>query len=473
MEFDANKAYFNQAAATRIHYRKRRSYYWDSITDYCNFFIDDQSSILEIGCGTGELLNRFPSQDKTGIDFSERMIEEARKQFPSIRFICSPAENIQTDRKFDVVVLSNIIGYLMDIQAVLEEVRKVCHHETKIMITTYNYLWEPLIKFAEWIRIKKKGPKQSWISKKDLSNLLFLSGFETYRQTSSLIFPLYIPVISGILNRFISRLPLFNFFALNQYTFAKPLVLMNEKELSINYSTSVIIPARNESGNIETILQRIPDFGSHIEIIFIEGHSVDNTWEVISRTKERFRNSHDIKILRQPGKGKADAIAAGLKVAKGDIIILLDADLTTPPEQLPRFYDALVRNKGGFINGSRLLYPVDNRSMRFINQLGNRLFGQAFSWLFEQPIKDTLCGTKAMYRKDYEKLAEYRTCWGHLDPFGDYELLFGAFKLNLKIIDMPVRYQERTYGVSNISRFKHGFLLFRMWWIALFKIKFI
>lgn len=466
------KDYFNKAAETRIKYRKRRSYYWDSITDYCDFFVDETKSVLEIGCGTGELLGKIRGTDKTGIDFSEKMIEEAKKQFPGIRFICMPAEEITLKEKFDVIILSNLVGYLVDIQQVFNELKKVCHEETKVIITYYNVFWEPFIKFAEIIGLKKRGPKQSWLSSKDISNLLYLADFETYKQNRSMLFPYYIPLLSGFLNKFLSRLPIFNWFALNHYTFAQPILHKTEEEVSRKYSTTVLIPARNESGNIENAILRMPDFGKHIEIIFVEGNSTDDTWEKIQEIQKKYEGSHDIKILQQPGKGKGDAVRAGYNIATGDILMILDADLTVPPEQLPKFYNAIAQNKGGFINGTRLIYPMEKNAMRFLNTLGNKFFSMAFSWLLEQPIKDTLCGTKVMFRKDYLRLAANRSYFGNFDPFGDFDLLFGAFKLNLKIIDMPIRYQERVYGDTNISRFKHGLLLLKMWWFALFKVKF-
>lgn len=464
--------YFNRVAESRIKYRKRKSYYWDSITNYVNFFVHNSASVIEIGCGTGELLGKINGKNKTGIDFSENMIKEAKKQFPSIDFICSEAEDIQIDKKFDVIILSNLIGYLIDIQSVFEELHRICHDRTKIIVTYYNVVWEPFIKFAEFVRIKKKGPKQSWISKKDLSNLLYLSGFETYKQNSSMLFPFYIPLLSAFLNKFVSRLPVFNWFALNQYSFAQPIINIKEEDVSRKYSTSVLIPARNESGNIENALLRMPDFGKNVEIIFVEGNSTDETWTKIKEIKKKYEGVFDIKILQQPGKGKGDAVRAGYKIASGDILMILDADLTVPPEQLPKFYNAIAQNKGGFINGTRLIYPMEKNAMRFLNTLGNKFFSMAFSWLLEQPIKDTLCGTKVMFRKDYIKLAANRSYFGDFDPFGDFDLLFGAFKLNLKIIDMPIRYQERIYGDTNISRFRHGLLLLKMWWFALFKIKF-
>jgi ubiquinone/menaquinone biosynthesis C-methylase UbiE len=464
--------YFNDFAETRIVYRKKRGYYWDSITKYCDFFIYEESDILEIGCGTGELIGNIKGNRKVGIDISQKMIDLAKNQFPEVEFFCSPAEEININQKFDVIILSNIIGYFLDIQKVFEELHKVCHEDTKIIVTYFNHFWEPFINFAEFIGIKRKGPRQSWISSIDLSNLLYLSGFETYRQNSSMIFPFSVPLLSPFLNKFISRLPFFNWFSLNQYTFAQPINYLTRENVNNKYSTTVLIPARNESGNIENAIKRLPKFGKHIEIIFVEGGSSDNTWEKIHEIQEKYKETHDIKAIKQPGKGKGDAVRAGYNIATGDILMILDADLTVPPEQLQKFYDALALKKGGFINGTRLIYPMEKNAMRFLNTLGNKFFSMAFSWLLEQPVKDTLCGTKVMFRKDYLKLSANRSYFGNFDPFGDFDLLFGAFKLNLKIIDLPIRYQERIYGDTNISRFSHGLLLLKMWWFALFKIKF-
>jgi glycosyltransferase involved in cell wall biosynthesis len=287
-----------------------------------------------------------------------------------------------------------------------------------------------------------------------------------------MLFPFNLPLISPFLNKFLSRLPFFNFFALNQFAFAQLIVPLNKEDVSKKYSTSVIIPAKNESGNIEHIIERLPEFGNHVEIIFVEGNSEDGTWERIQEIKCKYAKTHDIKLVQQSGKGKGDAVRKGFEMATGDILMILDADLSVPPEQLPKFYFAIAQDKGRLINGTRLIYPRQKNAMRFINTLGNKFFSFVFSWLLEQPVKDTLCGTKAIFRKDYEKLALNRSFFGNFDPFGDFDLLFGAYKLNLKIIDVPVRYQKRKYGSTNILRFKSGVLLLKMLWIGFFKIKF-
>jgi 2-polyprenyl-3-methyl-5-hydroxy-6-metoxy-1,4-benzoquinol methylase len=466
-------AYFDKVAQARIRKRRISRYYWNDITGFCNYFSHEDISVLEVGCGSGELLEGIAAKRKVGIDFSPAMIEAARQKQNGIEYHLMAGEEITLTEKFDLIILSNLVGYLDDIQLVLNKVRSLCHENTKIIITYYNYLWEPLLKFAEAIGLKKKSPKQNWLTLQDINNLLYISGFDVYRNAKRMICPVYIPLLSGFLNKYLAKFPFFRFFSLNFYTFAKPAPLLEESEYKDKYSVTIVIPARNESGNIENAITRLPKFGKHQEIIFIEGNSTDDTWAKIQEIQKKYAATHDIKIGRQKAKGKADAVREGYAMATGDILMILDADLTVPPEDLPKFYDAMASGKGDFINGSRLVYPMEKEAMRFLNLLGNRFFSWAFTWLLEQRFKDTLCGTKVIFRTDYYKLVKNKKYFGDFDPFGDFDLIFGAHKLNLKIVEIPIRYRERTYGSTNISRFKHGLILLRMCAFASRKIKFI
>ncbi|MBL7926186.1 MAG: glycosyltransferase [Bacteroidia bacterium] len=464
-------AYFDALAAKRIALRKRNAYYWNDITRYCNYFSHDDYNVLEIGCGTGELIHEIKGRNKTGIDFSAAMIEQAKAQFDDVSFYQMPAEQITLNQTYDLVIVSNLIGFVDDVQKVFEQLRLVCHANTKIIITYYNYFWEPFIKFAEVIGLKTNTPNQNWLSQADIKNLLSLAGFDTYRRVNSMLLPFNVPLISWTLNRFLVRLPFFKLFALNMYSFAtlKPEAKANNEQ----YSVSIVIPARNEAGNIENAITRLPKFGKHQEIIFIEGNSTDNTWQVIQTIAQKYAATHTIKIGQQTGRGKNDAVKKGFAMATGDILMILDADLTVPPEDLPKFYYAIANGHGDFINGSRLVYQMDKEAMRFLNLLGNKFFSLAFSWLLEQPFKDTLCGTKVIFRHDYYRLVSNQAYFGNFDPFGDFDLIFGAYKLNLRIVEIPIRYRERTYGSTNISRFKHGIILLRMCFFAARKIKFV
>ena len=464
--------HFEEIADGYAQYRKRFSYYEKDIISYFNFFISESDSILEIGCGTGETIRNLKGAYRAGVDFSPKMIEIAKSNNSDVDFYLMDVENIAIDKKFDVIIFNNIIGYLDNIQDVFYAIKLSCHEHTRIFISYYNHYWEPILKLGEWIGYKAKSPQQNWLDANDISNLLYLSGFETYRKNKRLLLPIYIPFFSWLFNKYIAKLPLFKSACINQFLFARPIFNYSEEQIKEKYSVSICIPARNESGNIEDAILRMPKFGSHQEIIFVEGNSSDDTWQKIQEIQKKYKTTHDIKIAQQDGKGKGDAVRKGYSIATQDILMILDADLTMPPEELPKFYDAIATGKGEFINGSRLVYPMDKEAMRFLNTLGNKFFSYIFTWLLEQQIKDTLCGTKVIFREDYLKLTKNRQFFGDFDPFGDFDLLFGAYKLNLKIIDLPIRYKERTYGSTNISRFTNGWMLLKMCWFAARKIKF-
>ena len=464
--------HFEQIAENYSQYRKRFSYYGNDIINYLNFFLQNNCSILEIGCGYGETIAHLKGKEKVGIDVSPKMIALAKSKYTDVDFYVMDAENISLDKKFDIIIFNNIIGYLDNIQDVFYAIKKNCHEHTRIIISYYNHYWEPILKVGETLGYKIKSPQQNWLDSGDISNLLYLSGFETYRKNKRLLLPVYIPILSWLVNKYIAKLPLFKSLCLNQFLFARPLLSNAEETIANKHSVSICIPARNESGNIENAILRLPNFGKHQEIIFVEGNSSDDTWQKIQEIQAKYKDTHDIKIAQQDGKGKGDAVRKGYAMATQDILMILDADLTMPPEELPKFYNAIATGKAEFINGSRLVYPMDKEAMRFLNTLGNKFFSYVFSWLLEQPIKDSLCGTKVMFRADYLRLTENRKFFGNFDPFGDFDLLFGAYKLNLKIIDLPIRYKERTYGTTNISRFTNGWMLLRMCWFAAGKIKF-
>jgi ubiquinone/menaquinone biosynthesis C-methylase UbiE len=465
------KAYFDSLAPAFDAYRKPRAYYHQTIQKYIDFYINPSQSVLELGCATGDLLAYVKGRRKMGLDLSDRLIEIARTKYPDISFHSGPLETYRPNETFDVILLSNTVGYLEDVQQALEIIQSFCHRDTKLIITYYSKIWELPILLLEKIGLKKKTPLQNWLSSRDLKNLCFLAGYETYKQTNHVLCPIYIPILSSLINRFLAKLPGFHLLALNQYTFAR-ITPAPSPDVNQSYSTTVVIPARNESGNIEQAILRMPSFGKHVEILFVEGNSTDDTWQRIQEVAEKYKTSHDIKIMKQDGKGKGDAVRKGFDHASGEILMILDADLTMPPEDLPKFYHTIASGKADFVNGCRLIYPMESQAMRTLNYFGNHFFSRAFSWVLEQPIKDTLCGTKVIFKKDYLQLQRNRSFFGNFDPFGDFDLLFGAYKLNLKIVDLPIRYRDRTYGETNISRFSHGWLLIRMLVFAAMKIKF-
>jgi hypothetical protein len=370
--------------------------------------------------------------------------------------------------KYDYIVVSDKLGYFYDIQTFFHELEGYLEEDGRIVITQYCALWEPIMKIASFLRLRSPWSLQNWISMHDIKTFLALSGFETVKTGKKMLFPVPIPFLAAFLNGILANLWPFSHLGLIHYAVGRRI----EQKAKTNASFSIIVPARNESGTIERIAQELPACGAFTELIFIEGNSTDDTLDEIKRVVESYKGPLKLSYAVQDGKGKGDAVRKGFAMAKGDILTIYDADMTVPPEDISKFYDAIVSRKGDFINGSRLVYPLEKQSMRLLNYFGNRFFGAAFSVILGQPLKDTLCGTKVIWRKDYEAIAANRKFFGDFDPFGDFDLLFGAAKLNLKIIDLPIRYQERTYGTTNISRWKHGVLLLRMTSFAARKLVF-
>ncbi len=367
-----------------------------------------------------------------------------------------------------MIILSDLVNDAWDVQTVFEQLLPFCKPDTRIILNFYSRVYQPALNLAGALGLAKRLLPQNWLTPADAENLLHLAGFEVIRHQREILFTLPIPLLRDLFNKILVKVWPFSPFAWTNVLVARPQPQVTAEKPSV----SVIVPARNEAGNIEAAFARIPQMGRHTELIFVEGHSKDETYTAIEQAIQN-HPEWDAKLFRQPGKGKADAVRVGFEQASGEILMILDADLTVRPEELPRFYEALASGKGEFINGVRLVYPMQEQAMRFLNLLGNKFFSLAFSWLLGQSIKDTLCGTKVLRKTHYERIVANRAYFGEFDPFGDYDLIFGAAKQNLKIVDLPIRYQDRTYGSTNIDRWRHGLLLFRMVAIAAFRLKFI
>lgn len=461
--------HFDLYAKRRIEWRNRGWYYHSHLEEYLKFLIRSDARILELGCATGDTLAALEPKRGVGVDISPNMVDVARKRHPDLEFVVGDAEDPPIEERFDYVLMINTLGYLDDIQHGLCRLHKVCTSETRVVIIYFNYLWRPFLNLTEKLGLRMPGKERHWLPSSDIKNLLELAGFEVVREARRVVMPFHVPLLSAFLNKVCVNLPLFKQMCLNTLVVARPIISLDQRD---NSSISIIVPCRNEKGNIENVVHSIVPMGSHTEVIFVEGHSSDNTYEECLRVQASYPE-HDIKVLRQDGEGKADAVRKGFAAASGDILMILDADLTVSPEDLPKFYDALVTGKGEFINGSRLVYDMEDGAMMALNFLGNKFFSWAFSALLSQKLRDTLCGTKALWKTDYEKIEKGRTYFGDFDPFGDFDLLFGASKLNLKILEVPIRYRKRAYGETQIRRFSHGILLLRMVLFACRRLKFI
>lgn len=454
--------------------RRKNPCYYREIDRVCTFIVPKGVRVLELGCATGRLLAATRPSYGLGIDIDEKQIEAARlihADENNLEFRVDNVEEMDFSgiEPFDYIIISDVLPLLHDVQNTLNRLQAVCRPGTRLVITYHSNLWRPVLKFATWIGRRQKDLNYNWLSSKDIKNLLYLADYEVVTQTGRTLLPLNVPVLGWFMNRFLAKMPLFNWFCLTWRIVARPRPVKKEAD---EPSVSIVIPTRNEQGNIEAAFLRTPKLGKWTELIFVDGRSDDGTVEEIERCTKKYESQwHKVKLIHQSSKGKGNAVRQGFKACRGDILMILDSDLTMPPEELGKYYEAIIESKGDLINGCRLIYPIEKQAMRFLNLIANHLFANLFTWLLDQRIKDTLCGTKTLWRRDYENIAANRTYFGDFDPFGDFDLLFGAAKLNLKIVDMPIHYRNRSYGDIKIHRWRHGLMLLRMSWKAFVKLK--
>jgi glycosyltransferase involved in cell wall biosynthesis/SAM-dependent methyltransferase len=488
-------AWFDAYAAGRVRWKARNRYYHAELERLARDAIPPGARVLEIGCGTGDLLAAVRPSLGVGVDLSEETLRVARARYGTLLFVRGDAHDVPLGVSFDYVILSDLLGHVEDIQAMLEGLHAVCTPTTRILITYWNFTWHGVLWLAERLGLKMPAGELNWLGTQDVENLLALTDFAPLEQSTTLLLPKGVPLLAPLLNRAVIRLPGLRHLALVTHWTVQP---VTPRPAAEPLSCTVVVPCRNEEDNIAACVARLPELGTHTEIIFVDGASTDRTRERILAEIERHRGRRDITLVDQvPHEaagdgaaarngsaggagdgpvqmlklGKGDAVRKGFAAATGDVLFILDSDLTVPPEDLPKFLAPIATRKAGFVNGTRLVYPLEDEAMMPLRFFGNKLFSLVFTWLLGQPIKDTLCGTKVLRRRDYEALAANRGHFGDFDPFGDFDLLFGAARLELRIVEVPVRYRRRTSGYSKVKVLQHGPLLARMSLIGFRRLK--
>jgi glycosyltransferase involved in cell wall biosynthesis len=363
------------------------------------------------------------------------------------------------------ILINGTLNHNFDVQGLLAGLKLKLLRTSRIILVLYNPYFRWLYQLANRLGIRKGEVPTTFLRRVDLENLAKISGFEIVREQPKIYCPFHLWGLGDVVNRTFGLIPLVRWLGLVHVSIWRPIIAARAPGLSC------VIPARNERGNIENAVRRFPDLNCEIQIIFVEGHSNDGTWEEILRVAEAYRHRFRIVTLQQTGKGKGDAVRLGFEQATQPLLTILDADLTMPPEMLERFYEAYNNGSGDFVNGSRLVYPMEGEAMRPLNRLGNIFFAKTLGWVLDASLGDSLCGTKLFARHDYQRFVQWREDFGDFDPFGDFELLFPAATLALGTVDIPVRYRARTYGSTNIQRFRHGFQLLRMTMVGFFRIK--
>jgi Glycosyl transferase family 2 len=461
------REHYERICEHRADYIATNAYYYEQVFQLLRFIIPPGKRVLQVGCLTPDFLHVVAPSFGVGIDLCERQVELANRRFPHLRFQVHENYDAGNVGTFDHVIITDINDQADPI-ASLRALASVMNDQTRVIVQNYNHLWEPLLRLAERLGQKFPLPLQNWLSTPEVANILTLCDYEPLQVYRRVLAPKKIPLLSALANSFAARLPVMDRLNMICLTVARPLARVLGKQ---NHSVSVVVPCRNEVGNVAAAVERIPDLGSHTEIIFCDDKSTDGTADEVRRLQQLYPD-RDIKLYDGPGISKALNVRTGFDHARGDILMILDADLTTMPEELCYFYDVIASGKAEFVNGSRFVFPMEADAMRPLNIAGNRFFSGVFSFLLGQRITDTLCGTKALWRRHWPTIRAMAGSWGAEDRWGDYDLLFGAAKLHLRLVDLPVHYQERVSGVTKMTkRFRNGLIMARMCWAAFLKFK--
>lgn len=469
------KRHYDGLAKKRLKWYYRNKFYHREILRYYRFMVQKECSVLELGCGTGDLIGNLSPSYGVGVDISEEMVKIARQRYPKVDFVCKSVEEFSSNKKFDYIIISGTLNSVNNIQGLLTSIAKMATPDTRIIVNCYNQLWNPLLKLSQKMGMKMPEIVSNWLSIDDLENFFYISNYQVVKRDFFMLCPKYIPLVSWFFNKIIGKIPGIRYFSLESFVVGR---LNCPPENPEKKTASVVVTCRDEEGNIESLVKRIPKVGKHTEIIFVEGHSKDRTVDKIKEMMKKYPEK-DIKLLKQEGIGQGDAFRKGFDNAKGDFVFWVEADLTTPPEEMIYFWEAYISGRGEYLNGSRFVYKMERKAMPFMNYIGNRFFGNLFTMMLGQRFTDTLCGFKAISKKNYMKIRKEINYFGDFDPFGDFELIFGVIKNNLKVAEIPVHYRPReygkpkAYGQTTKSFLKHVWLLVKMSWIAFRKIKLI
>ncbi|HXM92978.1 MAG TPA: glycosyltransferase [Candidatus Dormibacteraeota bacterium] len=459
---EARREHQKAIAGRRDEWIRSNDYFYGQLKRVLRYIVEPHQRVLEIRCETGNLLASVMPGYGVGVEISDAMVESAHRQHPELHFVKSDPEILELNETFDYILFNHIFD-TVDILLALQQVREHCTPRTQIVVINYNHLWQPILELASKIGLRSRFVEPNWVSENDIRGFLKLAGFRPVAKHRLVLFPKWIPIFSRVMNGLLARLPAVRRLCLMQVMVAKPLA---EPRFEKDVAVSVVIPCRNEVGNIRHAVERIPRMGKHTEILFCDDKSTDGTADEVRRMQALYPDKN-IRLVEGPGICKAENVWTGFRAARGDVLMILDADLTVMPEELPMFLRALVTSSGDFVNGSRLVYPMPHLAMKFANMIGNKFFGVVFSFLLDQRIKDTLCGTKVLWRNDWLRMEPHLGTWGIKDLWGDYELLFGASKLHLEIVEIPVHYQERIHGVTKMNRvFANGLRMLRICWHA-------
>ena len=445
MSKEVIKEYFEHVAPDWEHWQKRNSFYHATISNLIAGMIPPSSRVLELGCGLGDLLASLNPSSGIGLNVAQGLTDRASQKHPRLEFHTSDVDSAGLPRSFEpqYIVMTNMLDYVHDIWDVMGSLKPAVHEHTLLIITTNNPLWAPLLRLASNLKLRFPESPRNFITNRDICSVLHLQGFDIVEEGLTLPVPKRIPVLGDLINAIVPEVPVLRFVSSLQYIAARPRIPRPP------LSCSVVIPCHNEADNIQECLRRVPNIGTRTEIVVVDDGSTDDTCQ---RVKEVMAADSRVRlIVLEKNQGKASAVRAGFEAAEGDVLMILDADMAVTPEELPKFLTPLQDGTADLVNGTRLIYPMHGKAMKVANFLGNKGFCFLASKVIRQRVSDTLCGTKAFLKRDFVRMPISGT-----EHWGDFDLLFGAARLKLRILEIPVHYTERRAGKSKMRAMIEG-----------------
>ncbi len=444
------RAHFDSIAQRWDFWRDKNRYYHDSLAEFVRGVGPPDGNVLEVGAGTGDLLASVPAAHAVGLNLSKRLNELASAKHPLLDLRTFEIDHISLPDGFtaDHVVMVNMLDHVHDIWELVESLQPHLGEHSLLLLTTTNPLWAPVMRLGGRLGWRVPDSPRNYLTSRDIASVLALQGIDVVESGFLLPAPKRVPVVADLLNLIVPDVPVLRYASSVQYLAAR--VRCVRRPLSV----SVVIPCHNEEGNIAECIARTPDFGRSTEVVVVDDGSRDETRAVVRSVMQR--DPRVRLVAYDTNHGKANAVRAGFDAATGDVLMILDADMTVAPEDLPKFLKPLQDGTADFVNGTRLVYPMAGQAMPLANFLGNKAFCFLTSWALRQRVSDTLCGTKALFRADYEKLPIVGK-----DRWGDFDLLFGAARSRLRILEIPVHYGDRKSGDSKMNVRRDGWLFLK------------
>tara|TARA_B110000977_G_scaffold125183_1_gene160299 strand:+ start:1495 stop:2904 length:1410 start_codon:yes stop_codon:yes gene_type:complete len=452
--------YYLKNKESRENFLKKKNFLFDEISKALNYLINDSNYVKFFCCGNSSIVNKVNSKNIYINEINNTFINSLTKSE------IKKEDEINKNLNFDHIVIADI-EHQKFITKNLIDLNEKIDNECRVIVLSKSIFWSTLINFYK--KIKNIGPdKNNFLPYSNLRKIFLNTNFEIVKNEKIIFFPFQFSLLTKFINQ-IFRFPVLNFFCMINLTVLKKVQKKNYQ--AEGKKISFIIPCKNEGGNIKFFYEKIINSTINAEFLFGNDNSSDNTLDEIKKLQQAIPNK-EIKIYDGPGVCKSENVYKGINLASGEIILIYDADLTVSFDDLVNSINLLLKTDADFINCTRMIMPQQKNAMKFLNFYGNLFFAFLFSILFKQKITDTLCGTKIFFKKDWEQIKKYNNTWGAKDLWGDFDLLLGAYKNNLKIVENPISYTDRKEDETKMTGIiKNSIRMLIITFVAYYKLR--